>query len=61
QWNNLILSSKLQLINGINYQWQLAPESTPEFPRGENLFSIHSQVSLIYLFNKSNKTKIGLE
>lgn len=61
QWNNLILSSKLQLINGINYQWQLAPESTPEFPRGENLFSIHSQVSLIYLFNKSNKTKIGSE
>ncbi|MCH7401718.1 capsule assembly Wzi family protein [Belliella kenyensis] len=52
RWNNLLLSSKLQLINGINYQWQLAPESTPEFPRGENLFSIHSQVSLIYLLGK---------
>ncbi|SIS84331.1 capsule assembly Wzi family protein [Belliella pelovolcani] len=52
QWNNLLLSSKLQLINGMNYQWQLAPDSTPEYPRGENLFSIHSQVSLIYLFNK---------
>ncbi|WP_229744264.1 capsule assembly Wzi family protein [Belliella aquatica] len=52
QWNNLLLSSKLQLINGINYQWQLAPDSTPEYPKGENLFSVHSQVSLIYLFDK---------
>jgi hypothetical protein len=52
QWNNLLLSSKLQLINGLNYQWQLAPNSTPEYPRGENLFSLHSQVSLIYLFQK---------
>lgn len=52
QWNNLLLSSKLQLINGLNYQWQLAPDSTPEYPKGENLFSIHSQVSLIYLFQK---------
>ncbi|EKB48336.1 capsule assembly Wzi family protein [Cecembia lonarensis] len=53
QWNNLILSSRLQLINGSNYQWQLHPDSTPQFPRGQNLFSIHSQVSLIYLFQKS--------
>lgn len=52
QWNNLLLRSKLQLINGINYQWQLNPNSTPDFPKGENLFSVHSQVSLIYLFNK---------
>ncbi|MCH7414623.1 capsule assembly Wzi family protein [Belliella sp. R4-6] len=52
QWNNLLLSSKLQLINGMNYQWQLAPNSTPEYPKGENLFSVHSQVSLIYLFQK---------
>lgn len=49
QWNNLILSSKLQLINGMNYQWQLHENSTPDFPQGKNLFSIHSQVSLIYL------------
>lgn len=54
QWKNLLLSSKLQMINGINYQWQLQPNSTPEFPKGENLFSIHSQVSLIYFFNKKN-------
>lgn len=48
QWDNLLLSSRVQLINGINYQWQLHPDSTPEFPRGQNLFSVHSQVSLIY-------------
>lgn len=53
QWDNLLLSSRVQLINGINYQWQLHPDSTPEFPRGQNLFSVHSQVSLIYLFQKS--------
>ncbi|WP_236136108.1 capsule assembly Wzi family protein [Mongoliitalea daihaiensis] len=52
QWDNLLLSSRVQLINGMNYQWQLHPDSTPEFPRGQNLFSVHSQVSLIYLFNK---------
>lgn len=51
QWNNLILSSKLQLINGMNYQWQLHENSTPDFPQGKNLFSIHSQLSLIYLPN----------
>lgn len=55
QWNNLLISSKLQLINGINYQWQLSPDSTPEYPKGENLFSLHSQVSLIYLFDKGKK------
>lgn len=61
QFNNLIVSSNINFVNSLNYQWQLAPESTPEFPRGENLFSIHSQVSLIYIFNKTNKSKIGLE
>lgn len=55
QWNNLLLSSKLQLINGINYQWQLDPDSTPEYPKGENLFSLHFQVSLIYLFKKNTQ------
>ncbi|SNS23438.1 Capsule assembly protein Wzi [Belliella buryatensis] len=52
QFDNLIISSNINFVNSLNYQWQLAPDSTPEYPRGENLFSIHSQVSLIYLFNK---------
>jgi len=56
QWDNLLFSSKLQLINGLNYQWQLHPNSTPDFPKGQNLFSIHSQTSLIYFWNNP-KTK----
>ena len=52
QWNNLLLSSKLQLINGLNYQWQLHPNSTPDFPKGQNLFSVHAQTSLIYFWNQ---------
>jgi hypothetical protein len=50
QWDNILLNSKFQFINGKNYQWQLSPNSSPEFPQGQDLFSIHSQVSLIYLF-----------
>jgi len=53
QWNSILLRSKLQLINGKNYQWQLDEKSIPEFPEGKDLFSIHSQVSLIYFFNKA--------
>jgi hypothetical protein len=52
RWGDFLLRSKLQMVNGLNYQWQLHPKSTPEFPKGENLLSIHSQVSLIYFFNK---------
>ena len=45
-----ILASKLQIIHAKNYQWQLDPASTPEFPKGENLTSMLAQVSLIYLW-----------
>ncbi|WP_425639290.1 capsule assembly Wzi family protein [Algoriphagus yeomjeoni] len=51
KWNNLLLSSKLQLIHARNYQWQLDPASTPEFPVGENLTSFLAQTSLIYFWN----------
>ncbi len=52
EFGNLLLSSKLQLIHARNYQWQLDPASTPEFPKGENLTSMLAQVSLIYFWNK---------
>lgn len=52
QFNNLLLSSKLQLIHARNYQWQLHPSSTPEFPRGQNLTSVMAQVSAIYFWKK---------
>jgi hypothetical protein len=54
QFGNLLLSSKLQLIHGLNYQWQLDEKSSPEFPKGENLTSIMGQISLIYFWDKRN-------
>jgi hypothetical protein len=54
QWNNFLLSSKVQFINGVNYQWQLHDSSTENFPRGKNLTSLHSQLSLIYLITQKN-------
>lgn len=50
QWDRFLLSSRLQLINGKNYQWQLDPSSTPELPIGKDKFSVFSQTHLIYLF-----------
>jgi hypothetical protein len=50
QWERFMFSSKLQLINGKNYQWQLDPKSTPELPIGRDKFSMFSQTHLMYLF-----------
>jgi hypothetical protein len=55
QFNNLLLSSKLQLIHSNNYQWQMKSMSTPEFPKGENLTSVMAQVSLIYFWKKKKE------
>lgn len=52
QFNNLLLSSKLQLIHARNYQWQLDSQSTSDFPKGENLTSVMAQVSAIYFWKK---------
>jgi hypothetical protein len=52
QLNNFIFSSKLQLINGMNYQWQFDANNSNNFSNGFNLFSINSQFSFIYLFGK---------
>lgn len=52
QFDNLLFSSKVQLVNGRNYQWQLGESSTSTFPKGQNLISFHGQLSLIYLWNK---------
>lgn len=50
QFGSLLLSSKLQVIHARNYQWQLDPLSTPEFPRGRNLTSVLGQVSAVYFW-----------
>jgi hypothetical protein len=55
KFDNLLVSSKLQIIHARNYQWQLDPTSTPDFPKGENLTSILAQVSLIYFWNKDRQ------
>jgi hypothetical protein len=59
-WNtsykDLFLSARLQGTYALNYQWGLSEMSIPEFPASQNLFSVHSQVNLIY-FIKSQKKK----
>ncbi|WP_246581450.1 capsule assembly Wzi family protein [Echinicola shivajiensis] len=49
QWDRFMLSSRLQFINGMNYQWQLYENSTEEFPVGKDKFSVFAQANLIYL------------
>ena len=60
-WNtsykDLFLSARLQGTYARNYQWGLAETSTPEFPVSQNLFSMHSQVNLIYFFKPQKKKK----
>lgn len=52
RWNDFILGSKVQLINANNYQWQLKDDRQEAFSTGSNMFSVYSQIHLIYLFQK---------
>mgnify|MGYP006982239959 FL=1 len=58
-WNtsykDLFISARLQGTYARNYQWGLSDTSTPEFPVSQNFFSLHSQVNLIYFWNRSLK------
>jgi hypothetical protein len=58
-WNTsykeLFISARLQGTYARNYQWGLSETSTPEFPLSQNLFSVHSQVNLIYFWDRSLK------
>jgi hypothetical protein len=58
-WNtsykDLYISARLQGTYARNYQWGLSETSTPEFPVSQNLYSVHSQVNLIYFWNRSIK------
>src|SRR5690606_3203464 len=51
QVERLVISTKLQLINSRNYQWQLDPKRTSLFPIGEKKFSVLAQAHFIYLLN----------
>lgn len=52
QWDRLVLGGKIQFIKANNYQWISNSNSTSDFPSGEKLFSIYSQVNLIYQIHK---------
>jgi hypothetical protein len=56
-WNtsykDLFLSARLQGTFARNYQWGLSQTSTPEFEVSQNLFSVHSQINLVYYWNRS--------
>uniref|UniRef100_UPI0040487629 capsule assembly Wzi family protein n=1 Tax=Algoriphagus sp. TaxID=1872435 RepID=UPI0040487629 len=58
-WNTsykeLFLSARLQGTYARNYQWGLSKTSTPEFPVSEDLFSVHSQLNVIYFIKPKNK------
>jgi hypothetical protein len=60
-WNtsykDLFISARIQGTFARNYQWGLSETSTPEFPVSQNLLSLHSQVNLIYFWNRSFKKK----
>ncbi|WP_245889494.1 capsule assembly Wzi family protein [Cecembia rubra] len=47
---NFLISSKIQIINGINYQWQFSNLNMSEFPKNSNLISMHVQSSFYYFF-----------
>ena len=58
-WNtsykDLFISARIQGTYARNYQWGLSKTSTPEFPVSEDLFSVHSQLNVIYFIKPKNK------
>ncbi len=54
-WKDLFITAKVQGVYARNYQWGLSETSTPEFPVSQNLFSVHSQVNMIYFWGRSLK------
>ena len=53
QFDNLLVSSTLNLVYSLNPQWELANSSSAEFPNGKNVFSTTAQVNLIYFWGNS--------
>lgn len=60
-WNtsykDLFISARLQGTFARNYQWGLSETSTPDFPVSQNLFSLHSQINLIYFCGRNLEKK----
>jgi hypothetical protein len=51
-YKHLVISARLQGTYSRNYQWGISENSSPEFPVSQNMFSLHSQVNLIYFWNR---------
>lgn len=51
--NNLIVSSTLQAVHGLNYQWQTNKNYVPDFSGGTSLSSFSGKMHLIYLLSKN--------
>ena len=49
KWEHFMISSKLQLIKGTNYQWGIWKDN-PGFLLGTDLFSYYGQAHLMYFF-----------
>jgi hypothetical protein len=64
-WNtsykDFLISARLQGTYARNYQWGISEISTPEFPVSRNLFSIHSQVNLIYFWGRGLNNNKGVK
>jgi len=52
QFDNLLVSSTVNLVYSLNPLWDLKGISMSEFPNGERSFSLIGQVQFIYLFKK---------
>jgi hypothetical protein len=61
QFDNLLLSSTVNLMYSLNPQWGLTDRSTAEFPNGKNVFSTMAQVNLIYFWGKGLKNVKGIK
>ena len=52
QWDRFILSSKVQVNQGLNYQWQDAPNTTRDYPSGQKLWTFSGTLNLIYQLHR---------
>jgi hypothetical protein len=61
QWENLIISSSINLIYSLNPNWSLYSNSTSEFPNGRREFSTQSQINLFYFWGRGDKNVKGVK
>jgi hypothetical protein len=48
KFDNLLVSSNINLVHSLNPQWELVSISTAEFPKGESHLSFIAQIQVIY-------------